>query len=412
MGPPGSPVPIVTGSYALCRGGPAPQRRSFPSAASAGGSGLGKFFGWHHPGHRVAYHASRHDRSDRDALGVAGLLAFLLSSLLEHIRFGKLLRGRVRVDTDHPAARELHHLFGNDRIILSVHPLLTSPVAFGFGFGRREVCVPPSALDLPPTNRRAMLAHEAAHHRFGDPATFALVRGIRALFFWHPLPWLCASQLRRDAELRCDAWAAGRTDPLALARCLVDVAAAVGNRRSPLPAAGIAMAHGPREELEHRVSRLIDANASPPHPLPRFWLSTGALAFAGIVGLFGPRIVAQRRASESSTASVSAEELGHRAQGGLSSAPRAPSPIGSPSLTDLLADLRAEHETLRLEIGRTADVLPSLAPAQDETTQLLLQELDKRVERLDSMLTELGGHLRTATTPVAREGDLNQERAR
>jgi len=58
----------------------------------------------------------------------------------------------------------------------------------------------------------AVVVHELAHVRRLDALAVAVAHVARALFWWHPLVWLAAAQLRATAEEACDDWAVSLTE--------------------------------------------------------------------------------------------------------------------------------------------------------------------------------------------------------
>lgn len=105
---------------------------------------------------------------------------------------------------------------------LSRSPQLATPIAFGWL--RPEICLPMRVGELGDDSLRAMLAHEIAHLRRGDPAWMWLAAGLQALFPWQLLLLAVRRRWSRLVELRCDAIAAQHSSPTAVARCLLDVA--------------------------------------------------------------------------------------------------------------------------------------------------------------------------------------------
>ncbi|WP_257385726.1 M56 family metallopeptidase [Tahibacter caeni] len=132
------------------------------------------------------------------------------------------------------------------------HAALASPLATA----GNTIVVPDWALDLPASQRRALLAHEVAHLARRDP----LWRGVLA--FWRgllcplPLAALAAQRLDLLAEWRCDAAAAQATgDGRALAACL---AHCLERRLHPdYPAFAAAMAAA-RSPLLQRAEHLLE----------------------------------------------------------------------------------------------------------------------------------------------------------
>jgi hypothetical protein len=105
---------------------------------------------------------------------------------------------------------------------VSTCDLIATPIAFGWI--RPEICLPARACELEDASLRAMLAHEIAHLRRGDPGWMWLAASLQALFPWQVLFLAVRRRWARLIEFRCDAIAAHHSSPTAVARCLLDVA--------------------------------------------------------------------------------------------------------------------------------------------------------------------------------------------
>ncbi|MBL8897548.1 MAG: M56 family metallopeptidase [Planctomycetes bacterium] len=140
------------------------------------------------------------------------------------------------------------------RVALSASRALRVPVAFGWL--RPEICVPASFVaELDEAAWEPLLAHELAHLVRRDPLWLALCRAQAALTLGlPPLRW-AERALRADAEWLADAWAAQRTSPLDLARCLACVAERTLHARAPRGA--FALAGHEEPTLTRRVERLL-----------------------------------------------------------------------------------------------------------------------------------------------------------
>lgn len=93
------------------------------------------------------------------------------------------------------------------------------------GVRRPAIVLPRWVLDLPPGERRLILAHEEAHRRSGDPALLAWALAVPVLVPWNPMAWLAFAKLRDAVETDCDArvLAGDGRKPLQYARLLFDV---------------------------------------------------------------------------------------------------------------------------------------------------------------------------------------------
>jgi beta-lactamase regulating signal transducer with metallopeptidase domain len=245
---------------------------------------------------------------------------------------------------------------------------LPSPLAFGTAVP--EICLPERALELGDDELRAMLAHELAHLRRRDPFWLQLGAFMAALFPWQLLLLPVRRKLLHIAELRCDATAGACAGPLAVARCLLQVASWVGARER-LPAAAFAMAARP-SALRARVEAALAQRGDAPVPQRA---GTGIAAAAVLVltaaapGAGGPpaggehfaAAVALPAALEGELAAVRAEldELG-------AERPFAPGDLHRESLWPLL---QRRMQELTFAERRLRDAVARRAARQDPLTK-------------------------------------------
>lgn len=78
----------------------------------------------------------------------------------------------------------------------------TGPAVVGIWPGR--IVLPRWILDLDPSRRRMILAHEAEHLRAGDPLLLLLAGLPVVAFPWNPALWWMRSRLRAAVEIDCD----------------------------------------------------------------------------------------------------------------------------------------------------------------------------------------------------------------
>jgi beta-lactamase regulating signal transducer with metallopeptidase domain len=147
---------------------------------------------------------------------------------------------------------------------VSTCEFIATPIAFGWI--RPEICLPARACELGDSSLRAMLAHEIAHLRRGDPGWMWLAASLQALFPWQVLFLAVRRRWARLIEFRCDAIAAHHSSPTAVARCLLDVAEWLRPESgTPLVALGMAArASSLRERVE---AALRPQRHSRPHRL-------------------------------------------------------------------------------------------------------------------------------------------------
>lgn len=200
-------------------------------------------------------------------------------------------------------ARELARLMGI-RQSLRIRSIrgLASPIASGW----RKPCIglPEDFSSRYSRNQQAaILAHELAHIKAGDPGWHLLGRLAVILCWWHPLAWWGPRQLQLAAELAADE--ASRMvpqGPEALAECLLQLAQAMA-RPSPLHGVG-AQGHGYRSGLGRRIQRLLDPTLKTERPFGR---PTGFVVMAlelaalfalanGLVFSLTPKVMGQDRA--------------------------------------------------------------------------------------------------------------------
>lgn len=126
-----------------------------------------------------------------------------------------------------------------------------APVATGLL--RPTVLLPSCWKEWSAEKRQAVVVHETAHIRRGDPWFQTLTAWNRAVFWFHPAAWWLEVQIAAEAELACDDEAAQQLgDARAYAQALVEIAAgATGGRLAP----GAAMAGA--APVTRRVDRLL-----------------------------------------------------------------------------------------------------------------------------------------------------------
>jgi len=127
------------------------------------------------------------------------------------------------------------------------------PVPMAWGVWRPAVLLPLAARDWPSERLRSALLHEQTHIRRGDLLVQLLSQAVSSLYWFHPLVWLAARQLRKERERACDD-AVLRTGIAApeYAGHLMDLARALAGQRIQAPA----MAES--SDLEGRVRALLD----------------------------------------------------------------------------------------------------------------------------------------------------------
>ena len=171
-----------------------------------------------------------------------------------------------------------------DRLELEEPPrLLGSPDAkmpFACGFLKPTIVLPADCETWSQDRRRAVLLHELAHVKRHDLVGHTLGRFACALYWFHPLVWTAAKQLRNESERACDDLAlscgARASD---YAEHLLDIVTSV--RRDSTPALALAMAR--RKEFEGRMLAILDPELR--HSMPSRGQSAGLIGSLALIAL-------------------------------------------------------------------------------------------------------------------------------
>ena len=147
----------------------------------------------------------------------------------------------------------------SDRLELEEPPRLLrsedAKMPFACGVFNPTIVLPAECDDWSLDRRRAVLLHELAHVRRHDLVGHTLGRLACALYWFHPLVWTAAKQLRSESERACDDLAltcgARATD---YAEHLLDIVTSV--RGDATPSVALAMAR--RKEFEGRMLAILD----------------------------------------------------------------------------------------------------------------------------------------------------------
>jgi beta-lactamase regulating signal transducer with metallopeptidase domain len=185
------------------------------------------------------------------ALGAIAIAWWQLRGTIRFARFAK--RGLPASQTLMAEVSGVANRLGVRMPIVRVLPGLTSPVMWCLW---RPVLLWPAGLEcrLKSDGRRAVLAHELAHLRRRDHWVRRLEMLAAILHWWNPLFWIARKKLRSDAELACDAWAAGQADRRVYAEALLEVCS-FNPRRRPAPAVGV-IGEG-RRAMQERLTMIM-----------------------------------------------------------------------------------------------------------------------------------------------------------
>lgn len=173
----------------------------------------------------------------------------------------------------------------SDRLALDEPPRLLrsedAKMPFACGVFRATIVLPAECDSWSLDRRRAVLLHELAHVRRHDLVGHTLGRLACAVYWFHPLVWTAAKQLRSESERACDdlalACGARATD---YAEHLLDIVTSV--RRDSTPSVALAMAR--RKEFEGRMLAILDPELRHSSPSRRQSAALiGSLALISIV---------------------------------------------------------------------------------------------------------------------------------
>jgi beta-lactamase regulating signal transducer with metallopeptidase domain/HEAT repeat protein len=179
----------------------------------------------------------------------------------------------------------------SDRLSLEEPPRLLrsedAKMPFACGVFNPTIVLPAECDSWSLDRRRAVLLHELAHVRRHDLVGHTLGRLACAFYWFHPLVWTAAKQLRSESERACDdlalACGARAAD---YAEHLLDIVTSV--RRDATPSVALAMAR--RKEFEGRMLAILDPELRHVSPSRKQSLTLiGSLAMIAIlVGAAAP----------------------------------------------------------------------------------------------------------------------------
>lgn len=182
-----------------------------------------------------------------------GAIAIAVVSLLLLVRLTcSLLAGAQMRKCATPASSRLSGFTNRE---VRVVPSLSSPIAIG-GF-KPIILLPAAAEDWPEDQLRAVLIHEEAHLKNGDP-NWQLLAEIVCLCHWfNPLVWMLRGVMRREAEKAADdAVVRAGISPSAYAEALVAFARQMGQNRHSFAWTAFAAKNG----IHTRVEAILTPN--------------------------------------------------------------------------------------------------------------------------------------------------------
>ncbi|MEE8521972.1 MAG: M56 family metallopeptidase [Gemmatimonadota bacterium] len=186
--------------------------------------------------------------------------ALVLASVLTGIARTRRIARSSRILREGRLARAVADASSTLGLARKVTLLLNTAAVVPMTWGalRPKVLLPQEAEAWPEDRLRAVLLHELAHVRRHDYLTQLVARLACALYWFNPVVWIAASQLRRERELACDDQVL-RAGPRAseYAGYLLDVARGLKSR-SLRPTASVAMARS--SKLGDRLRAVLDSS--------------------------------------------------------------------------------------------------------------------------------------------------------
>jgi beta-lactamase regulating signal transducer with metallopeptidase domain/HEAT repeat protein len=191
----------------------------------------------------------------------------------------------------------------SDRLSLDEPPRLLrsedAKMPFACGLFSPTIVLPAECDGWSLDRRRAVLLHELAHVRRHDLVGHTMGRLACAVYWFHPLVWTAAKQLRSESERACDdlalACGARATD---YAEHLLDIVTSV--RRDSTPSVALAMAR--RKEFEGRMLAILDPELR--HSSPSRRQSAALIGSLALISIVVGAAAPARRAQEPIEASV------------------------------------------------------------------------------------------------------------
>ena len=210
------------------------------------------------------------------ALYLAGFLLVAARFAAGALRTSRLSRAARPADYAQHVADSLAHTLD---IARSVRALESAAVAVPMTWGSIApvVLLPESAREWPANRLHAVVLHELVHVRRHDLLAQMAAQAACCLYWFHPLVWIAARQLRKERESACDDAVLSIGVPAPdYAGHLLEMARALVARRSLADAPAMAEAGG----LEDRVRAVLDSGRNRAPLNRRLAAMVATLAFA------------------------------------------------------------------------------------------------------------------------------------
>ena len=308
----------------------------------------------------------------------------------------------------------------SDRLALDEPPRLLrsedAKMPFACGLFQPTIVLPAECDGWSLDRRRAVLLHELAHVRRHDLVGHTLGRVACAVYWFHPLVWKAAKQLRSESERACDdlalACGARATD---YAEHLLDIVTSV--RRDSTPSVALAMAR--RKEFEGRMLAILDPELRHSSPSRRQSAALiGSLALISIVvGAAAPARRIQVAQSAVQAPVVKDADLAKKADRAEKGYPDSREIIGgskthtstrtSTTLSEQISKRVSEHTSTAVSAAVSSAISSAVSSAAAFTTpsalrQLLTQRDTQKGAKDDERPALLAKILATESSPSLR----------
>jgi beta-lactamase regulating signal transducer with metallopeptidase domain len=239
----------------------------------------------------------------------------------------------------------------SDRLSLDEPPRLLrsedAKMPFACGVFSPTIVLPAECDNWSLDRRRAVLLHELAHVRRHDLIGHTLGRLACAIYWFHPLVWTAAKQLRSESERACDdlalACGARAAD---YAEHLLDIVTSV--RRDATPSVALAMAR--RKEFEGRMLAILDPDLR--HSSPSRKQSAALIGSLALISIVVAAAAPAPRADEqAATPAVS-----RNAELTPINSQKVPDTKGWPDSREVIGGSKT-HETLATITSRTGQTI-------------------------------------------------------
>jgi TonB family protein len=297
------------------------------------------------------------------ALYIVGLLLLVARITAGEVRVRAIVKHSRLFETTEVKS-VFRHACLRMRISRAVEVRTSAQIAIPFTWGvlRPTILLPEEAREWPAKQLELVLVHELAHVSRRDCFTQMLAQAACALYWFHPLVWLAAFQMRKDRERACDDLVLGLGHPATqYAECLLSLGRSL-RALDPLRSTGVAMAHP--SNLEVRMKALLDAGLNhKPIRIERALAAT-ALAVALLLPAAAVHATAKDVAASRAPARLLTTGKGSNRTASMSGTVRDPSGAVIPGAVVTVLNVETHHRITVTTRGDGTWELPGLPPGR------------------------------------------------